>query len=215
MKQSTDQLVHALAGSLQPVRRLRPPLVRGLTWLLMLAAGGGLAILLLADPALFARRAQDPAFRCETAGALLTGVMAVLSAFNLSIPGRASGWAWAPLLPLLLWMGGSSFQCAQSFQRAAGLGPFPGGSVHCFVFIATASVPIAASLFWMLRRARPLRPMAVAATGALGAAALAAVLLQFFHASTEDLVDALMHLAAVLTVVAIGAASGRTVLDAG
>jgi hypothetical protein len=101
------------------------------------------------------------------------------------------------------------------WHNGLGLQQLPGGeSTGCFMFIAGVSVPLAAALFWMLRRAHPIAPLPVALLGTLGVAATAASLLQFFHPFDITLLDLAFHLAAVAFVVFVGTLLRRPLLAA-
>jgi len=84
----------------------------------------------------------------------------------------------------------------------------------CLALLEDASLPLAAGLFWMLRRARPIAPLPVAALGTLGVAATAAFILQFFHPFDVTAIDLGLHLAAIALVVVIGTAWRRRLLAA-
>jgi hypothetical protein len=199
---STEQLIAGLAQGLEPVRPLAPPVTRALAWL------GGFALLAAtlvawthALPRFLAHIAPFTT-AIECAATLLTGITAVVAAFYLSLPDRSPLWRWAPLPPLALWLASSGLGC---LQHGIGLGPAGsrfGESPGCFLFIVGASVPLAAVLFAVLRRSRPLEPLPVAFTGALGVAALAAFVLQFFHGFDTTVIDLAFHLAALGTVLA-------------
>jgi len=208
-ERTTDELIGALRQGLAPVRPLRPPLLRALWWLGLVTLLAGAAVLRWANPAIISARTAEPRLALECAAALLTGVTAVLSAFYLSLPDRTSLWRYAPLPPLLLWIATSGLGC---LQYGSGLGPAGdrlGESSHCFMFIVLTSAPLAALLYFVLRRARPLEPLPVALSAALGVAALAAFVLQFFHPFDTTVVDLSAHLAAVAVVVALAALSRR------
>jgi len=200
---TTEQLIARLAQGLAPVRPLAPPVTRALAWL------GGFALL---AATLVAWKHALPRFlvhvapltnSLECAATLLTGITAVVAAFHLSLPDRSPLWRWAPLPPLALWLASSGLGC---LQHGLGLGPAGkrfGESPGCFLFIVGTSVPLAAVLFAVLRRSRPLEPLPVAFTGALGVAALAAFVLQFFHGFDTTVIDLVFHLAALGTVLAL------------
>ena len=76
MPPSTDQLIERLASSAEPVKRLRPPLVRASLWLLAVAAAAALIMPFFANFALFDQKLQDPKFILELTGTLLTGIAA-------------------------------------------------------------------------------------------------------------------------------------------
>ncbi|HTY50501.1 MAG TPA: NrsF family protein [Steroidobacteraceae bacterium] len=199
MDTQTDSLITDLAAGLEPVQRLRPPAVRALGWLTVVGVLSLAAILRYSDLHVFWQRVAVPRVAVECIATALTGIAAVFAAFELSIPGRSARWSLLPVPPFLLWLAASGLGCL-----ANGFGHGVGESLHCFVFIAGASVPLAASLTWMLRRAGPIMaPLAVAGVGALGAAAIAAFVLQFFHPFDVTVIDLALHLAAVAVVMAV------------
>ncbi len=206
---STEKLIADLAARLEPVERLRPPAVRALLWLAVVAAVSLAVILRFANLEVFWHRVATPRVAVECVATALTGIAGIFAAFQLSIPGRSARWAALPLPPFLFWLAASGLGCLQN-----GFGHGIGESSHCFVFIAGASVPLAASLVWMLRRARPIAPLPVAALGALGAAAVAAFVLQFFHPFDVTVIDLTLHLAAVMVVMAVVTGLRRPLLGA-
>ncbi len=206
---NTDRLIAELAAGLQPVERLRSPAVRALEWLAVVAAVSLAVILRYANLDIFWHRVAAPRVAVECIATALTGIAGIFAAFQLSVPGRSVRWAALPLPPFLLWLAASGLGCLKN-----GLGHGVGESSHCFVFIAAVSVPLAASLLWMLRRARPIAPLPVAALGALGAAATAAFVLQFFHPFDVTGIDLALHLAAVAVVMAVLTSLRRPLLGA-
>jgi hypothetical protein len=210
----THELIAALAGGLRPVRRLRPPLRRAMLWLLLATLLAAWPLAHYADLPLFLARASEPRQTLELAATLLTGIVALAAAFALSVPGYSPRWALAPLPPLLLWLATSGYGCLENGWSAGGPGGLIGESGRCFGFIVLTSVPLAALLFWALRRARPITPLPVALSGALGVAALAAFLLQFFHPFDVTVIDLALHLAAVGVIALLAAALRRPLLGA-
>jgi hypothetical protein len=206
----TERLIGSLTAGLQPVRPLPPPALRSLLWLACVGAVIALAVLGFANLGLFEARYADPRRALECAAIALTGVTAVVAAFHLSLPDRSSLWRYAPLPPLVLWIGTSGLGCLRYGFGLGAPGERLGESPHCFAFIVAVSFPLAALLFAALRRARPLQPLPVALTAALGVAALAAFTLQFFHPFDTTAIDFALHAAAVLLVLALAAAMRRT-----
>jgi hypothetical protein len=209
----TERLIASLGQGLSAVKPLRPPQWRALLWLTPLALLVLLAVWRYANLGAMALRVAEPRVALECLGALLTGVVAIVSAFYLSLPDRSDWWRWAPLPPLALWLACSGIGC---LENGLGLGPAGarlGESGSCFKFIVIVSVPAAALLFIVLRRARPLQPLRVALCGALGVAALAAFVLQFFHPFDVTVIDLAMHALAVVVVVGIAALLRRTALS--
>jgi hypothetical protein len=207
----TDGLIERLVASAGPVRRLRPPALRAGLWLAAVASTAAAAIVLFADVQLFVRRAADAKLALELAGTALTGILAVVAAFELSLPDRSARWALLPLPTLGLWLASSGYSCWRHGIGIGAQGWEIGESWHCFRFILGVSLPLALSLLVVLRRARPLAPVRVAATGALGVAAIAAAVLQFFHPFDVTFMDLGVHVVAVAVVVAVAAAAERAV----
>ena len=203
MPTPTDQLILALARDATPVRRLRPPLQRALSWLAVVAILATAAIAAFTNWHIFDTRIQNPDVVIEMTGTLLTGCLAVIAAFHLSLPDRSPRWALLPIPSLILWLSGSSMGCYQHWLANPNGNWALGDSAHCFMFIIAVGLPLSAGLLWALRRARPISPVPVALIGGLGAASLAAFLLQFFHPYDITFMDLSLHALAVLIVTGI------------
>jgi hypothetical protein len=206
---ATDRLIGRLVADAEPVRRLRPPLVRASLWLLGVAAIGAVLIFAFSDLATFERRAGDPKLVVELIGTLATGIAAIIAAFYVSLPDRSGAWALLPLPPLALWIASSGYSCYRHWIVVGPNGWELGESGHCFRFILAVSVPLGISLLVLLRRTRPLAPVRVATVGGLGVAGLAAFLLQFFHPFDVTFLDLGSHLAAVGLVVTVSSLASR------
>lgn len=211
-ERDTALLIERLAAELRPARPLRGPAVRASLWLVAVALVGGALVAAFANSGVVMARIAVPRILLECVGTALTAIAATLAAFQLSVPGRSRGWALLPLPPFLLWLAASGAGCLANGWSLHG-GQL-GESGHCFVFISAVSVPLAAGLFWMLRRAHPIAPLPVALMGTLGVAATAAFLLEFFHPFDVTVIDLAMHLAAVALVIGVGAALRRPLLAA-
>jgi hypothetical protein len=203
VSETTERLIARLVGEAAPVRRLPPPTRRAALWLLTVAAVASAVILGFSDLGVFARRAQDPQLVLDMIATLMTGIAAVVAAFELSLPDRAPTWTLLPLPPLAGWIATSGYGCYRHWIAFGPDGWELGESTHCFRFILTVSVPLGVSLILMLRRARPLAPVRVAAVGGLGVAAFAACLLQFFHPFDVTLLDLTVHIVAIAIVIAV------------
>ena len=207
----TQDLIELLAADAKPIRRLRPPLARAMTWLVTFVVVVGVVILVTgAWPALMARL-ENTRFAVEMVATFVTGLAAVVAAFYLSLPDRSPIWMLLPLPPLVLWIASSGYGCYQNWIAYGPAGWRLGRSSDCFVFIVTMSIPVGIALYLALRRALPLEPLRVMAVGGLGVAALAAATLQFYHPFDVTIVDLTVHVVAVLLVVALMIAAGRTV----
>jgi hypothetical protein len=206
----TDDLIDQLATQLHPVRRLRAPLWRAMSWCGFIGVLVLLLVLRFANLGVVNARFGVTRIALEWLGCSLTAITATVVAFEWSVPGCSRRWAWLPLPPLLLWLGASGLGCLQNGLglHSVSVRESPG----CFTFIAAVSVPLALTLFWMLRQAQPIAPLPVAAFGALGVAATAATVLQFFHPFDVTGIDLTFHLAAVLLVVFLSTVLRRPLL---
>jgi hypothetical protein len=210
----TERLIEQLTTELTPVRVLRAPALRALAWLTVVGVISAALIMRFSPLELILPRLAVTRVTVECAATALTAVTAILAAFELALPDRSPRWAWLPLPTFLIWLGASGLGCLRNGISLGGSGQLAGDSPHCFVFITAVSVPLAAALFWMLRRARPINALPVAAVGTLGVAATAAFVLQFFHPFDVTVIDLSLHLAAIGLVVLIGTAWRRRLLDA-
>jgi hypothetical protein len=209
VSETTERLIERLAAEAAPVHRLPAPARRATVWLLAVAAVAGGAIAAFSDLDVFARRAQDPQLVLDMFAALVTGIAAVLAAFELSLPDRAPAWTLLPLPPLAVWIATSGYGCYRHWIAFGPDGWALGESANCFRFILSVSVPLGISLMLLLRRAHPLAPVRVAAVGGLGVAAIAACLLQFFHPFDVTLLDLSVHAVAIAIVIVVASLSAR------
>ena len=198
---SHDELIETLATDLRPVRRLASPLVRALLWLALVAAIAA-ALATLADlDALRHRLEAAPDMWLAVLGSSLTAVAAAIAVFELSVPDRNPRWALLPLPPFLLWVGASGLGCLRAWIVAGTHSASLAEATHCLVFIVGFSVPLGGVLFFMLRRAFPLRTGLTAVVGGLAVAAAAATLLNFFHPFDAAATDLAVHALSVAIVV--------------
>ena len=97
----TPDLIASLAANATPVRRLRPPVMRAACWLLLAAV---VLTLLAVNQGIrpdLVQRLQEPAFAVSMAASLLTGVLATIAAFLVSLPDRSRLWLLLPLPALI------------------------------------------------------------------------------------------------------------------
>jgi hypothetical protein len=210
MNEGTDRLIGALSEAVVPVRRLPRPGARALGWLAFAVAVVGVLVAILGRRADIGMRFADPAFAVPWAASLAVAVAAAFAAFHMTVPGGPRWIAALPLPPLAVWLATLGSGCAREIS-AQGLSVL-GTSFECLEFIVLTSVPLAAGLVWMLRRAAPLAPARTFAMGALAASAAASAGLELYHhidTSTEALV---WHLGTVGLVTLAGMASGRRAL---
>jgi hypothetical protein len=206
---TTADLIETLSVHATPVRRLRPPLVRAGVWLL--ATGLVLAVLASLYGGIrpdFGERLREPNFALTLVGALLTGVLAAIAAFHVSLPDRSRAWLLLPLPPLVLWLSTIGYGCLTNWV-SIGPGVEPGAALLCFVTLVIASVPSSAVLLVMLRHTARLQPTVVAIIGGLASAGLAGAALTLFHQIDASLMVLLFNLGAAALLVALAGVFGR------
>ena len=136
--------------------------------------------------------------------AFALGALAIRSAFTMSIAGRRS-LSWKALLPIgLMWLGLSISSIPYPALRVA-----ESDSTPCFTFLLVVSTPMMALMIASLRRTRALHPVRSLAMAGLGIASMAVSLLAFCHPVHLHPMDFVMHLAAIVTIVALTVLVGR------
>jgi hypothetical protein len=208
---TTPELIDRLSASAPPVRRLRPPLVRAGLWLLL----AGLVLLTLAAvhgarPDL-ALRLRDPGFALALAGSLLTGILAAIAAFYLSLPDRSRRWLLLPVPALVLWVSTIGYGCLTDWVDIGPDGVRLGSTLQCFATLLTVSVPSSLILLVMLRHAARLHPTMVAMMGGLASAGIAATALSLFHELDATVMVLVWNLGTAALIVVLGGVFGRRV----
>ncbi len=213
----TDSLIDQLAADVRPVRPLPPPALRALIALAAIALVAGLAIVVLGDVGELSQRyaGREALLALEMAAMAATGVLAIIAAFFVSIPGRSKRWIAAPLPSFAVWLLLSGLGCYGDLVRRGGVTWELGESMHCLSFILATSAFLAPLLIWRLARAKPIDPLPVALLGGLGTAATSALVLIFFHPFTVTFIDLAVHVVAIGIVVgAVGLLNRRALAPA-
>lgn len=197
-----ELLIRDLATDLAPVRQLRPPSVRALAWLAIVAAAAAILAMVADLSAIERRLAAAPDLWLAVTGSALTAVLAAFAAFQLCLPDARGAWAFLPLPAALLWILASGLGCLRPwFAPGTHVADLREAS-DCFFVIVGLSVPLSASLIIMLRRGCPLQPGLTTATAGIAAAAAAATLLNFCHPFDAAATDLVVHVLAVSLVIA-------------
>ncbi|CDX21768.1 conserved membrane hypothetical protein [Mesorhizobium sp. ORS 3324] len=202
----TDDLISALAANLRPVRRLRPPLLRATGFLLLAALI--LAMIALVHgwrPGLLVRLAEIR-FALSLAGALLTGVLAAVAAFLVSLPGRSRHWLWLPIPSLALWLFSIGYQCLSFWTPMASEGASPGETASCIATLVLTSLPLSLALALMLRHAASFNPAPVIFAASLSVAGITAAALTLFHPLDASVEILMFNLGTGLLIMLSGAA---------
>jgi len=210
----TDELIDTLSRKATPVTPLWPPHLRAGAFLaLVIAIMAAFAMFDGNVGATLSSFASAPSL-AAFAGALITGVCAIVAAVMLSVPGRSDGWMFLPLPGALLWFVSSFVQCYQSVEATGWGTEGPFARMGCFEFISLVGLPVAAGVYFLLRRAVAINLAAVTAYAGLGSAMLAAALLQLMNAHPADPLDLASHSAAVIMLMTVMMTVGRRALKA-
>lgn len=210
---TTPDLIKSLAANATPVRRLRPPLTRSALWMVV-----AIVVLVLLGVSQGIRtdlpqRLQDPIFIVGVAATLLTGILATISAFMVSLPDRSRFWLILPVPAFIVWLSAIGYQCLTNWVSFGPEGITSGETARCFATLALTSLPLSLVLGLMLRHAAPLRPMATALTGSLAVAAMTATALSLFHELDATVMILAWNVGTAALFVALGALVGPRMLS--
>lgn len=211
---TTPDLIEMLAANLEPVRRLRPPLVRAIGWILL-----AIAIVTLLGVAHGLRqdivsRLQQPVFVTGLAAAVGTAVLAAIAVFYVSQPDRSARWLLLPLPPLLVWVSTVSYGCLSDWISIGPNGIEPGEAMRCFATLLLTSLPLALMMFLLVRRAAPLRPIRVSIAGGIAIGGFAAAAVSLLHDLDASAMVLIWNFATTAMLAALGAIVGRRLLGA-
>ncbi len=207
---TTPDLIEALAANAAPVRRLRPPLARATLWLSFAAVV--LVLLAVSQGARpdLAQRLQQPIFLVGISASLLTGVLAAIASFLVSLADRSRGWLLLPLPALAVWISTIGYGCLTNWVGVDAAGGLRmGEAARCFATLVLTSVPLSLLMFVMLRHAAPLHPMPVALTGSLAVAGMTASALSLFHTFDASVMILMWNLGSAALLIALGVLLGR------
>lgn len=210
---TTPDLIASLAANPGPVRRLRPPRWRARCWLMLAVV---VLVLLGISHGLrpdFSTRLGDLAFVIGVASSLLTGILAAVAAFSISLPDRSRLYGLLPLPPLIVWTSTISVGCLANWAPITPAGVQMGEAASCFATLVLASLPLSLTLLVMLRYAARLQPVAVASMGSLAVGALAASALSLFHDIDATVMILLWNPGSAAAIVLLGAVFGRRLLS--
>lgn len=177
----TNALIRSLAADAPPVRRLRPPLIRAMGWLLMAAGIMGLMTISHGLRPQFAERMQDAVFALNMMASLATGILATVATFFVSLPDRSRAWLLLPAPALVVWLATIGYQCFNGWV------PVPPGAITveaasgCLATLVLTSLPLSLLMLVMLRYTAALRPRSIILMGSLAVSAITATALSMFH----------------------------------
>jgi hypothetical protein len=206
---TTPDLIESLARGMTPVRRLRPPIVRSLGWLLLAAIVVGLLAVSQGTRSDLSQRLQQSGFVIGLAGSILTGACAAIAAFLLSLPDRSRLWLLLPVPALGLWLSTIGYQCLTDWIAVDANGMRLGETARCLATLVLTGLPLSLAMLVMLRAAAPLRPAGATLTGSLAVAAITATALSLFHVLDATVMILFWNLGTAAIMVGLGNLFGR------
>lgn len=201
---TTPELIALLAANARPVRRLRPPLVRTGLWLLLAAA---VFVLLAVGHGVrqdLAQRVEQPMFVIGIVASLVTGILAAIASFLISLPDRSRAWVLLPVPAVVVWVSTVSYGCLTNWVSMGPDGMRLGETARCFATLILISLPLSLALYSMLRHAALIRPAAVTLSGSLAVAAVTATGLSLFHELDATVMVFMWNLGIAVMIVGIG-----------
>lgn len=206
---TTPELIESLTADAAAVRRLKPPLLRAGLWLLF----AGLVLVLLGlvhgvRPDL-EHRLQQPTFAIGVAASLLTGVLAAIAAFQISLPDRSRLWLLLPVPALTAWLSTIGYGCLTNWVDIGAEGVRLGETARCFATLVLTSVPVSLAMLIMVRYAAPLRPTAVTLCASVAVAAITATALSLFHDLDATIMILIWNLGTAVLLVTLAAIFGQ------
>ncbi|GLK70639.1 DUF1109 domain-containing protein [Ancylobacter dichloromethanicus] len=210
---TTPDLIASLSANATPVRRLRPPLFRACCWLFL---AFWVLVLLGVSHGLrpdFVKQLGDRAYVVGLVASLLTGVLATVAAFMLSLPDRSRLYALLPVPSLLVWLLTISVGCLTDWVAVGPEGMKMGEAVSCFATLVLTSLPLSLALLVMLRYTARLRPVTVIWMGSLAVGALTASALTLFHDIGATVMILMWNLGAACLIIALGRIFGHRMLS--
>lgn len=199
-----NALIEKLGREIKPVRRIWPTGLRVMAWLAIALPCAVAASFLVPRGLTDWSQPGAKLAIVQIALAFLIGMLAIRSAFTLSIAGRRT-LNWKVLLPIaLMWFGLSVIN-----MEGNGAILHDDDSTRCFTFLMVVSTPMMLLMIASLRRSRSLHPVRSLAMAGVGISSLAVSLLAFCHPVHLHVLDFVMHLAAVVSIVALTILVGK------
>ncbi len=209
---TTPELIDSLARNAGPIKRLRSPGIRAVCWLLF--AGFVLALVAVAHgvrPDL-AARLQEPIFLISLVSSALTGILAAIASFVVSLPDRSRLWAFLPTPALLAWMSTISYGCLTYWVAPMPAEGIVASEMECFAMMLLTSIPLSLTMLLMVRYAAFYRPRPVVVMGSLAVAALVAAALSVFHDHNAAGLVLIWNVGLAVVMVGLGGMFGRQAL---
>ncbi len=203
----TERLVASLVDDLRPVRPLRPPIVRAMSWLVAeIAIFLAFTVVHGFRPDL-AEQFAKPEFLFEWGAALLTAVVTAIAMFHVSIPGQKGWWVQISAGAIGVWVF-SLVLGAVAEVRALGLdGIVMRTSWECVEFLTGSAFLTIGAALYVVRAGAASSPAATVMLTAISVTALGSWNLELFHrldTITQLLVWHLTTITAILVAARVG-----------
>jgi hypothetical protein len=205
---TTPDLIESLVARAEPIRRLRPPLVRAVAWLMFAALLLALMVAVRGVRPDLGLSLGQPGFAIDVAAALATGILAAVAAFTVSLPDRSRLWLWLPVPALFVWIGNIGYSCLTTWVNLRP-GMHLGDETGCMAALVLTGMPLAFTLLIMLRHAALFSPIPVAIAGGLAVAGITAAVLPLFHSHDASILILVWNLGVAALLMAAGGAFGR------
>jgi hypothetical protein len=209
----TSDFIDTLVEQAGPVRRLGPPLVRASLWvalaafvLILIAIGDGLR------PDI-AARLQQPVFILSMAAALVTGLLAALASFELSLPDRSRWWILLPVPALAVWVSTLGYGCLTDWVDIGPNGLQIGEAVRCFATLLLTSVPLSVAILVMLRYAARLRSTEVSLMSGIAVASMTTFALSLVHDLDASVMILVWNLGVALLIAGLASLFGQSLFS--
>lgn len=181
-----------------------PPALRAILWLDAVLFIGVVCALAGRAPAL--HDIEGVWAWLALAGSALTAALGVLAAFQSSTPQANQTWAMLPVPAIVLWISATLLGYLTTPPWVETWGRSAAEAGDCLVFLLATGMPLLLILVFMLRRVAAVAPSRVFALGAIASAGAAATLLTLVHPHAGSALDLCAHAAAILVLLATGAA---------
>jgi hypothetical protein len=143
------------------------------------------------------------------ATSLLTGVLAAVAAFLVSLPDRSRQWLLLPVPVLVAWLSNVGYQCLVQWVAIGPDGISLGEAARCFATLVLTSLPLSLAMLVMLRYAAPLRPTGATFMGSLAVAAITATALSLFHTVDATVMILMWNFGTAVLFVGLAGVFGR------
>jgi hypothetical protein len=209
----TDDFIEQLARDVRAIAPLRRPWLRAASWMLGALVYMAVLTLMMTSSGDVTVNGTGWRFLFPQVAATLVSAAAAAAAFASVIPGASARVLLWPAAALAVWLGSLFIGSLQEWQAIGAADLAPQGEWLCVAMIALGGALPALAMALMLRHGAPLTPRVTTALAVLAAAGLANVGACVSHPHTSSAVVLIWHGATVLSLVAVGAWAGRSVLS--